>query len=219
MSSPGKSSPGKSSPGSYYFIRKRSSSRSSDGEASFGYNKPPSFDEDEVVRKEKDESIDVLPEGATTEEFSSRPVMSAIREVDEGDPASGPVEELADGDAAVGTLLLERRVPVKVEAKVYFANERTFLAWLHSAVWLFGGAATIIQFADFNPYSQMYGIILLPVAIAFTVYAIYRHHIRVKMIKIKHPGPYEDLVGPTVLGVILMCSIVAQFALQMYAMW
>jgi uncharacterized membrane protein YidH (DUF202 family) len=29
-----------------------------------------------------------------------------------------------------------RKVPVKVEPKVYFANERTFLAWLHMAVTL-----------------------------------------------------------------------------------
>jgi hypothetical protein len=29
-----------------------------------------------------------------------------------------------------------RRVPVKVEPKVFFANERTFLAWLHMAVTL-----------------------------------------------------------------------------------
>jgi hypothetical protein len=29
-----------------------------------------------------------------------------------------------------------RKVPVKVEPKVFFANERTFLAWLHMAVTL-----------------------------------------------------------------------------------
>mmetsp|Transcript_16939 Transcript_16939/g.31660 ORF Transcript_16939/g.31660 Transcript_16939/m.31660 type:complete len:212 (-) Transcript_16939:462-1097(-) len=207
------------SPPSYYFIRKRSSSRSSEGGESFGFNKPPSFDENEVVSKDRDESIDVIPQGATRDEFASRVVMGAIREVDEGPIGSGPSAELADGDAAVGTLLLERRVPVKIEAKVYFANERTMLLWLHSAVWLFTGSVTIIKYADFNPYGQMYGIILLPVAIAFTIYAIYRHWKRVNMIKVKHPGPYEDLVGPTVMGVILMCAIVAQFALQMYSMW
>ena len=33
---------------------------------------------------------------------------------------------------------LPRKVPVKVEPKVYFANERTFLAWLHMSVTLAG---------------------------------------------------------------------------------
>jgi hypothetical protein len=29
-----------------------------------------------------------------------------------------------------------RKVPVKIEPKVFFANERTFLAWLHMSVTL-----------------------------------------------------------------------------------
>lgn len=38
------------------------------------------------------------------------------------------------------------------------------------------------------------------------------------MIRRKDPGPYEDTVGPTVLGIMLMISIVAQFALKLYSM-
>lgn len=34
------------------------------------------------------------------------------------------------------TVLKTRMVPVKVEPKVFFANERTFLAWLHMSVTL-----------------------------------------------------------------------------------
>jgi hypothetical protein len=41
---------------------------------------------------------------------------------------------------------------------------------------------------------------------------------RAYMIRNKHPGPYEDTVGPTVLGVILMLSIVCQFAIKLRAM-
>ena len=68
----------------------------------------------------------------------------------------------------------ERKVPVKVEPKVFFANERTFLAWLHVSVILAGASVAIVAFADNgDPYSQMYGIILLPVAIAFILYSMY----------------------------------------------
>lgn len=74
----------------------------------------------------------------------------------------------------VGTLMKERKVPVKVEPKVFFANERTFLAWLHVSVILAGASVAIVAFADNgDPYSQMYGIILLPVAIAFILYSMY----------------------------------------------
>ena len=74
----------------------------------------------------------------------------------------------------VGTLLVERKVPVKVEPKVFFANERTFLAWLHVSVILAGASVAIVAFADSSdPWSQLYGIILLPVAISFILYSMY----------------------------------------------
>lgn len=40
---------------------------------------------------------------------------------------------------------------------------------------------------------------------------------RAYMIRNRHPGPYEDTVGPTVLGIMLMLSIVAQFAIKLYS--
>jgi hypothetical protein len=39
---------------------------------------------------------------------------------------------------------LTSQVPVKVEPKVYFANERTFLAWLHMAVTLASISVAIV---------------------------------------------------------------------------
>lgn len=38
------------------------------------------------------------------------------------------------------------------------------------------------------------------------------------MIRNKHPGPYDDTVGPTVLAVMLMVSIVCQFAIKLSSM-
>jgi hypothetical protein len=38
------------------------------------------------------------------------------------------------------------------------------------------------------------------------------------MICRKAPGPYVDIVGPTVLTVILMLSIVTQFSLKLYTL-
>lgn len=120
----------------------------------------------------------------------------------------------------VGTLLKTRKAPVKIEPKVFFANERTFLAWLHLSVILAGASIAILAFADnnTNPFGQLYGIVLLPVAVAFIVYSLYQYTRRARMIRNRHPGPYEDTVGPTVLGVMLMISIVAQFALKLYEM-
>ena len=41
---------------------------------------------------------------------------------------------------------------------------------------------------------------------------------RAAMIRAKAPGPYEDTVGPTVLGIMLMLSIIANFGIKVYSM-
>lgn len=72
-------------------------------------------------------------------------------------------------------MIKPRKAPVKVEPKVFFANERTFLAWMHLSVMLAGASIAILAFAeDQNAFSQIYGVILLPVAIAFIIYAMYQ---------------------------------------------
>jgi uncharacterized membrane protein YidH (DUF202 family) len=127
----------------------------------------------------------------------------------------------------IGTLQKIRKAPIKIEPKVFFANERTFLAWMHLSVILAGASIAILAFAEdsntngtttMNPYSQLYGIVLLPVAISFIVYSMYQYSNRAYMIRHRLPGPYEDTVGPTVLGVMLMISIVAQFAVKLYSL-
>jgi uncharacterized membrane protein YidH (DUF202 family) len=37
-----------------------------------------------------------------------------------------------------------RKIPIKIEPKVFFANERTFLAWLHMSVTLAAIALGIV---------------------------------------------------------------------------
>jgi len=118
----------------------------------------------------------------------------------------------------VGTLVKLRKAPIKIEPKVFFANERTFLAWMHLSVILAGASIAILAFADDSSAGQLYGIALLPVAIAFIVYSIVQYQRRARMIRHRHPGPYEDTTGPIVLGVMLMLAIVGQFGLKMYSM-
>ena len=92
---------------------------------------------------------------------------------------------------------------------------------MHLSVILAGASIAILAFSEDteeNPLAQLYGVMILPVAIAFIIYSMYQYGRRTYMIRNKHPGPYEDTVGPTVLGVMLMISIVGQFALKLYSM-
>ena len=74
--------------------------------------------------------------------------------------------------ATSADILRQRQGAIKVEPKVFFANERTFLAWLHCSVLLAGASIAIMSFAETNMAGQLYGVILLPVAIAFMTYAM-----------------------------------------------
>lgn len=109
-----------------------------------------------------------------------------------------------------------RVVPVKIEPKVYFANERTFLDWMHMSVLLATISTAIIAFAEANEYSQIYGLVLLPTSIGFAMYALYVYMKRANMIRNKDPGPYEEKVGPILLATLLAITIVANFAIRLY---
>jgi uncharacterized membrane protein YidH (DUF202 family) len=117
--------------------------------------------------------------------------------------------------AAAGTQAKPRKLPIKVEPKVFFANERTFLAWLHMSVTLASISVAIVAFAEQNEWSQIYGLMLMPVAIAFCGYSLYVYIKRAGMIRRKDPGPYEDRVGPIVLATMLGLAIIGNFVVKL----
>ncbi|KAG0056962.1 vacuolar transporter chaperone [Gryganskiella cystojenkinii] len=101
---------------------------------------------------------------------------------------------------------------LKVEAKVFFANERTFLKWMNFAVLLgtlgvglFNGADNIGRFA---------GILLALTALLTLVYAIWLYEKRLTMLRNKDPGPYDEPVMPTLMCVCLLTAISLNFYLK-----
>jgi len=123
------------------------------------------------------EEHETLPEGSAPNQFTPRPVAS-IASVQSGAPptkAGGLFGGLFGKKSnAVHSLdAFPRKAPVKVDPKVFFANERTFLAWMHVSVILAGASVAIVAFADAQSAAgQLYGVILLPVSISFIVYAM-----------------------------------------------
>ena len=47
---------------------------------------------------------------------------------------------------------------------------------------------------DTNEWSQIYGLLLMPVAIAFCVYSLYMYVNRAAMIRRKDPGPCKTSI-------------------------
>ena len=60
--------------------------------------------------------------------------------------------------------------------------------------------------------------IMLPVAIAFCAYSLIIYRSRTRMLQERAPGPYEDVVGPSLLGVTLLFGILGNFMLKLFHM-
>ncbi|KAN0126888.1 vacuolar transporter chaperone 1 [Russula decolorans] len=103
-------------------------------------------------------------------------------------------------------------LPVRVEPKVAFANERTFLSWLHFTVILGGLAVGLLNFGD--KVGKISAAMFSVVAIGIMSYALYTYHWRAESIRKGGRGPYDDRLGPTLLCAALLVSIIVNFVLR-----
>mmetsp|Transcript_3126 Transcript_3126/g.5136 ORF Transcript_3126/g.5136 Transcript_3126/m.5136 type:complete len:748 (-) Transcript_3126:127-2370(-) len=104
----------------------------------------------------------------------------------------------------------------KIEPKIFFANERTFLHWLHSGVTLYTIAAGILAFAsDANSMTaHWYAMALLPISLGFCLYALHLFLWRSEKIKTRIPGRWDDSRGPLILGTTLCCVLFINFVMK-----
>jgi uncharacterized membrane protein YidH (DUF202 family) len=100
-------------------------------------------------------------------------------------------------------------LPVRVEPKVYFANERTFLSWLNFTVVLGGLAIGLLNFGD--RIGRISAVLFTFIAMFVMLYALYTFHWRATKIRNREAAPYDDRVGPTVLCIFLLAAVVVNF--------
>ncbi|KAA8650438.1 putative vacuolar transporter chaperone (Vtc4) [Aspergillus tanneri] len=130
------------------------------------------------------------------------------------------------GIAVMGNQRIHRRfaapkgkrihVPVRVEPKVYFAAERTFLSWLEFSVLLATIAATLLNFGnDYITLASSWAFTIL--AALALVYSLMLYIWRVDKIRKRRDVKrvYYEKWGPTVLGVGLTVVILVNFGLRM----
>src|SRR5436190_5965497 len=86
-------------------------------------------------------------------------------------------------------------LPTRVEPKVFFANERTFLSWLHLTVILGGFAVTLLNFGD--KISRTAATMFVVVSMMVMLYALGTYFWRARKIRRRESGPYDDKYGPT----------------------
>mmetsp|Transcript_36226 Transcript_36226/g.80603 ORF Transcript_36226/g.80603 Transcript_36226/m.80603 type:complete len:240 (+) Transcript_36226:633-1352(+) len=111
---------------------------------------------------------------------------------------------------------LARATPMRIEPKTFFANERTFLAWLHMAVTIASISAALLGFAsgdapDAESVSkhlvELIALILLPVGMCMVGYALWVFWWRASSIAQKKAVQMDDRVGPLALCAMVIVSL------------
>jgi uncharacterized membrane protein YidH (DUF202 family) len=101
---------------------------------------------------------------------------------------------------------------VRVEPKVYFANERCLLSWYEAGIILGAIAAGLLNFGDDDAVKGAFGFTI--VAIAIIVYAMIMFLWRAAKIRQRRAVRYDDRFGPTVLCGLLFIATAVNFGMR-----
>ncbi|KAL2016533.1 hypothetical protein VTK56DRAFT_3427 [Thermocarpiscus australiensis] len=107
-------------------------------------------------------------------------------------------------------------VPVRVEPKVYFAAERTFLGWLEYSIYIGTIAVTLLNFSTEQGSKASFaaaGAFTL-LAILSLCYSVGIYLYRSKAIRTRRVARYYDKWGPSVLCVALFVAVVLNFVFE-----
>lgn len=104
-------------------------------------------------------------------------------------------------------------VPVRVEPKVYFAAERTFLSWLEISIILGSIAATLLNFGDNISLASAWGFTIVACLSLFYSAGIYLF--RVRMIRKRRDVRYHDWLGPSLLCALLVIAVAVNIGLRL----
>lgn len=95
--------------------------------------------------------------------------------------------------------------PLRVEPKVFFANERTYFSWMS-----FGTLMATFSVALFNggdAVGKISGIIYTLISLSTLLYGMGLYYRRRELICQRAAGPYDDLTGPTVICFALVFAV------------
>lgn len=108
-------------------------------------------------------------------------------------------------------------VPVRIEPKVYFASERTFLKWLHFAVYIGTIATALLNFIQPGDTNGLIAATMFTLAalltIAYSTFVFVHRELRLRTRSAE--GLYYDKYGPTVLSFALIAALLTNVILRL----
>ncbi|CAG9938089.1 unnamed protein product [Clonostachys rosea f. rosea IK726] len=106
-------------------------------------------------------------------------------------------------------------VPVRVEPKVYFAAERTFLGWLEYSIYIGTIAVTLLNFGSSTSAASFWVASLFTLlAIGSLLYSVGTYLYRSRSIRNRKAAKYYDRWGPTALCVSLFVAVALNFVFE-----
>lgn len=165
---------------------------------------------------------------------SDRELSKALLSENTGKPGKPPNPGSSDMDSQKHSTRAEALVRTRIEPKTFFANERTFLAWITIAVMVMfmglslldgsgltaaGGTGEAGNAKDCDGRSclgsKVSGALICPVAIMFMVYALYMYRKRSIQILRRETVRYDDERGPMLLTLLLVTVLLTAFAVSL----
>ncbi|POR31129.1 Vacuolar transporter chaperone 3, partial [Tolypocladium paradoxum] len=103
---------------------------------------------------------------------------------------------------------------LKVEPKVWLANERTFLKWQHICILQGGLAVGLYTAAGKNFVAEIMGIIYVVIAAFAGLWGYWMLRVRRSMILERSGKDFDNMFGPIVVSVALMAALIVNFVFQ-----
>ncbi|OAC99811.1 hypothetical protein MUCCIDRAFT_74618 [Mucor lusitanicus CBS 277.49] len=100
----------------------------------------------------------------------------------------------------------------RIEPKVFFASERTFIHWLHFAAIILTAALTLLNFGD--GVNRIVGGVFFGISLIFALYAFGFYRWRAYRITNMPHLRFDDIYGPVFLCILLIGALVLNFALR-----
>ncbi|KAH9003194.1 SPX-domain-containing protein [Lactarius hatsudake] len=173
-------------------------------------------------------SIDPLAPSSTFDERFKARLRAVKRADEEAEADETQVSPRSDETGDDRVLTREWRappgkriaIPVRIEPKVYFATERTFLKWLHLAIYVASIATTLLNFI---PPDDERGLLcaslftftaLLAIVYSAGIFVYRAIHLRQR----RSEGIYYDKYGPTILCAVLLAALGTNLVLRLSEM-
>ncbi|KAH6950492.1 hypothetical protein HG530_011121 [Fusarium avenaceum] len=100
---------------------------------------------------------------------------------------------------------------LKVEPKVWLANERTFLKWQHICILQGGLAVGLYTAAGENTIASIIGLLFVLIALFAGVWGYSMLRIRRTMILERSGKDFDNMIGPMIISVSLMIVLILNF--------